>query len=99
MDFNENLNVYFADMGQNIYFNGQTKKGILNMPDEILAGDMIVATDYELQVQTLDFEDVVLGDVLEIFVNNIKNKYEVRTKRMVDDGKMSVITLSKTWLL
>ena len=96
MVFTENLNLYFADMGQNIYFKGLTKKGILNMPDEILAGDMIVATDYELQVQTLEFEDVVLGDVLEIFVNNIKGKYEVRTKRMIDDGKMSVLTLSKT---
>lgn len=96
MAFEENLDVYFADLGQNIYFNGKIKKGLLNMPDEILAGDLIVATDYELRVQTLDFEDVVLGDVLEIFVNNIKGKYEVKTKRMEEDGKLTVITLSKT---
>ena len=96
MAFEENLDVFFADMGQNIYFNGKTKKGILNMPDEILAGDMIVATDYELRVQTLEFEDVVLGDVLTIFVNDTQGKYEVKTKRMEDDGKFSVITLSKS---
>ena len=96
MIIEENLDIYFADLGQDVYFQGKKLKGILNMPDEILAGDMIVSTDYVLTVQTKEFSDVVLGDTLTITVNSVREDYEVKTKRMEDDGKLSVITLSKT---
>ena len=66
------------------------------MPDEILAGDMMISTDYVLTVQTKEFEDVVLGSILIINVNGKREKYEVRRKQMEDDGKLSMITLSKT---
>ena len=96
MIIDENLDTYFLDLGQDVVFDGIIKKGILNMPDEILAGDMMISTDYVLQVQTKEFEDVVLGDTLIITVNNKREKYEVRSKRMEDDGKISLISLSKT---
>tara|TARA_R100000231_G_scaffold3174_2_gene5848 strand:+ start:7981 stop:8271 length:291 start_codon:yes stop_codon:yes gene_type:complete len=96
MIIEENLNTYFADLGQDVDFNGTIKKGIFNMPDEILAGDMMISTDYVLQVITKDFEDVSLGDKLIIHVNGKREKYEVRSKRMEDDGKLSLISLSKT---
>lgn len=92
----ENLDTYFLDLGQDIYFKGKKKKGILNMPDEIMAGDLMLVTDYILQVQTAEFSDVVLGDTLTITVNGVREDYEVKTKRMEDDGKLSSITLSKT---
>jgi len=92
----DNLDIYFADLGQEVTFNGKTYKGILNMPDEILAGDLMISTDYVLTVQTNQFEDVVLGSILVINVNGKREKYEVRSKRMEDDGKLSLITLSKT---
>ena len=96
MIIEENLNTYFADLGQDVMFGDDIKKGILNMPDEIFAGDMMISTDYVLQVQTKEFSDVSLGDTLVITVNDIQEKYEVRSKRMEDDGKISLITLSKT---
>ena len=66
MIIEENLDTYFADLGQEVVFNGITKKGLLNMPDEILAGDLMISTDYVLTVQTKQFEDVVLGSILVI---------------------------------
>ena len=89
MIIEENLDTYFLDLGQEVTYNGMAKKGILNMPDEILAGDMMISTDYVLQVQTKEFSDVSLGDTLVITVNDIQEKYEVRSKRMEDDGKIS----------
>ena len=98
MIIEENLDTYFADLGQDVYYKGAKKKGLLNMPDEILAGDMMISTDYVLQVITKEFSDVILGDTLTIIVNGLKEDYEVRSKRMEDDGKLSMITLSKTWV-
>tara|TARA_R100000329_G_scaffold145539_1_gene131175 strand:- start:1415 stop:1705 length:291 start_codon:yes stop_codon:yes gene_type:complete len=89
-------NIYFSDFGQDVYFQDKVKKGILNMPDEILAGDMIISSDYVLHVITNDFKDVNLGDFLLIDLNNEKINFEVRSKRMEDDGLISLITLSKT---
>ena len=96
MIIEENLDTYFADLGQEVTYNGIAKKGILNMPDEILAGDMMISTDYVLQVITVDFEEVSLGDTLRIVVNGKREAYEVRSKRMEDDGKISLLSLSKT---
>ena len=96
MIIEENLNTYFADLGQEVTYNGMAKKGIFNMPDEILAGDMMISTDYVLQVVTEDFSEVSLGDTLRIEVNGKREDYEVKSKRMEDDGKISLITLSKT---
>jgi len=33
---------------------------------------------------------------LTIIVNEVREHYEVKSKRMEDDGKLSVISLSKT---
>ena len=92
----DNLDIYFADLGQEVSFNGKTYKGILDMPDEILSGDLVISTDYALRVQTKEFEDVVLGNTLTIVVNDVRTDFEVRSKRMEDDGKLSIIALSKT---
>ena len=95
----DDLNIYFADLGQDVFFNGITKKGLLDMPDEIISGDLVISTDYILRVQTKEFEDVVVGNTLIIFLNNVKTNFEVRSKRMEDDGATSLIGLSKTWVL
>ena len=92
----DDLNIYFADLGQDVFFNGITKKGLLDMPDEIISGDLVISTDYILRVQTKEFEDVVVGNTLIIFLNNVKTNFEVRSKRMEDDGATSLIGLSKT---
>ena len=86
MIIEENLDTYFADLGQEVVFNGITKKGLLNMPDEILAGDLMISTDYVLTVQTKQFEDVVLGSILIINVNG----KEKNMKLEVNAWKMTV---------
>ena len=54
-------NTYLLDFGQDVTVGGSTVKGILDMPDEIVAGDMVVITDYLLTVKTSDFSSVSLG--------------------------------------
>ena len=98
MLFTENPNLYYNEFGQTVYIGAFKKKGILNMPDEILAGDQIISTDYLLTVITKDFEDFNVGTLLEIDISGVLTEFEIRSKRMVDDGVMSEITMSKTWV-
>ena len=96
MLFTEDPNTFYNEFGQIVYIGAFQKKGILNMPDEILAGDQIISTDYLLTVITKDFEDFGVGTTLEIDLAGELTEFEIRTKRMVDDGVMSEITMSKT---
>jgi len=89
-------NTYLLDFGQDVTVGGSTVKGILDMPDEIVAGDMVVITDYLLTVKTSDFASVSLGDTVTTNLSGSSTAFEVRTKRMIDDGTFSEITLSKT---
>lgn len=96
MLFTENPNLFYNEFGQTVYIGAFLKKGILNMPDEILAGDQILSTDYLLTVITKDFEDFTVGNTLEMEVNGTMTEFEIRSKRMIDDGVMSEISMSKT---
>ena len=82
--------------GQKVSYSGGTKMGILDMPDQILSGDMIYSTDYVLQVKTIDFTDLEIGETIETVVNGIDTEFEVKGQRLLDDGKLTEITLSKT---
>ena len=48
MAFTENLDTYLADFGKTVAFGGNSYTGILEMPDQIIAGDMVITTDYQL---------------------------------------------------
>ena len=69
---------------------------ILDMPDQILSGDMIYSTDYVLQVKTSDFTDLEIGETISTKLNGISTDFEVKGQRLLDDGKFSEITLSRT---
>ena len=91
MAFVEDLDSFFNEFKVNIFFENETYKGILEMPDEIVADDRVLTTDYELTVKTSELGNLEFGKELE--VDNIK--YKVRSARKIDDGSLSIISLMK----
>ena len=85
-------NVYLNDFGVSCTSGGTTGLGILEQPDQILAGDMIISTEYELTAKTSDFGTLVSGD--SITVDSVA--YTVREVRKLDDGTFCEISLQKT---
>ena len=93
------LDVFLQEpFGQMVHYSGGTKIGILDMPDQILSGDMIYSTDYVLQVKTIDFTDLEIGETIKTDVNGIPTEFEVKGQRLLDDGKLTEITLSLRWV-
>lgn len=91
------LDVFLQEpFGQKVSYSGGTKMGILDMPDQILSGDMIYSTDYVLQVKTTDFADLEIGETIKTAINGIDTDFEVKGQRLLDDGKLTEITLSRT---
>ena len=91
MAFTEDLNTFFADFSDDVFYDGTTYKGILDQPDEIVADDRVLTTDYELTVKTTDLGSLAYDTQIE--VSNVK--YKVRSARKIDDGTLSVISLMK----
>ena len=91
MAFVENLDSFFNEFKVDIFFENETYKGILEMPDEIVADDRVLTTDYELTVKTSELGNLEFGKELE--VDSIK--YKVRSVRKIDDGSLSIISLMK----
>ena len=91
MAFTEDLDTFFGDFSDDVFYDGTTYKGILEQPDEIVADDRVLTTDYELTVKTADLGSLAYNTELE--VSDIK--YKVRSARKIDDGTLSVISLMK----
>ena len=86
------LSAYLNDFGVSCTSGGTTGLGILEQPDQILAGDMIISTEYELITKTSDFGSLVSGD--SITVDSVA--YTVRDLRKENDGVFCRISLQKT---
>ena len=84
--------VYLNDFGVTCTSGSTTGLGILEQPDQILAGDMIISTEYELTAKTSDFGTLVSGD--SITVDSVT--YTVRDLRKENDGVFCRISLQKT---
>ena len=84
--------VYLNDFGVTCTSGSTTGLGILEQPDQILAGDMIISTEYELTAKTSDFGTLVSGD--SITVDSVA--YTVRDLRKENDGVFCRISLQKT---
>ena len=91
MAFTEDLDTFFGDFSDDVFYDGTTYKGILDQPDEIVADNQVLTTDYELTVKTADLGSLVYDTELE--VSNVK--YKVRSSRKIDDGTLSLISLMK----
>lgn len=91
MAFKENLNLFFTEFTDEVIYNNSTFIGMLDEPDEIIADNTILSTEYELKVKTSDFKDVVFDKAIKVNSED----YVVRNIRKIDDGKISIISLSK----
>ena len=91
MAFTEDLDTYFADFTDTVVYSGTTYKGILDQPDEIVADDRVLTTDYQLTAKTSDLGAVLYDSTLT--VNSVS--YKVRSVRKIDDGTLCKISLSK----
>tara|TARA_R100000353_G_scaffold175580_1_gene146329 strand:- start:2369 stop:2647 length:279 start_codon:yes stop_codon:yes gene_type:complete len=91
MAFTEDLNIFLADFGDTVEYQGVLYKGILEQPDEIVADDRVLTTDYQLTVKTTDLGSLLYDTELKVD----SEKYIVRSARKIDDGSLSVISLMK----
>ena len=91
MAFTEDINAFFGDFSENVFYDNETYKGILEQPDEIIADGVVLTTDYELTVKTADLGTIAFDTQIE--VSNVK--YKVRNVRKIDDGTLCKISLTK----
>ena len=91
MAFTEDIDTFFGDFSESVFYDGTTYKGILEQPDEIVADDRVLTTDYQLTVKTVDLGSLAYNTELE--VSDVK--YKVRSARKIDDGTISVVSLMK----
>tara|TARA_R100001509_G_C4729613_1_gene169381 strand:+ start:253 stop:531 length:279 start_codon:yes stop_codon:yes gene_type:complete len=91
MAFTEDLDTFFIDFTDTVFFNGDFYQGILDEPDEIVADDRVLTTDYQLTAKSKDLSNLVFDD--DIKVNDIS--YKVRSTRKIDDGTLCIVSLMK----
>ena len=91
MAFTEDLNAFFVDFSENVFYDNETYKGILEQPDEVIADGVVLTTDYQLTVKTTDLGTIAFDTQIE--VSNVK--YKVRNVRKIDDGTLCKISLTK----
>jgi len=92
MALTEDLTIFLADFGVSCTAGDTTANGILDMPSQVLAGDMVLTTDYTLTARAADFGTLVRGNSITVDGNT----YTVRETRLIDDGKMVEIGLQRT---
>ena len=92
MAITEDLDVYLADFGVSCTAGATTAKGILDMPGEVVAGGMVLSTDYSLTTRHSNFGTLIAGDAITV----AGEAYTVRENRRIGDGKFVEIALQKT---
>lgn len=91
MTISEDLDQFLNDFGSSCTAGAVSALGILDMPGQVLAGDMVISTDYTLTCKTSDFGNLYYGDA--ITVGGVA--YQVREVRRIDDGLFSELSLSR----
>ena len=86
------LNAYLNDFGVSCTAGSTTGLVILEQPSNILAGDLILTTDYELLTLTSNFGSLLAN--ASIAVDSVN--YTVREVRKEGDGVFCRISLQKT---
>lgn len=91
MAISEDLTVFLDDFGVSCTAGAISALGILDMPTQVLAGDMVLSSDYTLICRAADFGGLLYGDGITVDGVN----YQVREVRKLDDGKFVEIGLLK----
>jgi hypothetical protein len=92
MALSEDLSVYLNDFGVSVTAGAISGVGVLDMPGQLLAGGMVLSTDYTLTCKAADFGGLLYGD--SVTVNGVA--YTVRETRLLDDGGFVEIGLQKS---
>ena len=92
MAVTENLSGFLYDFGVSCTAGATTALGILDMPSQVVAGDMVLTTDYVLTALATDFGTLKYEDVITV----AGTAYMVRETRFIDDGVFVEIGLQKT---
>lgn len=82
---------FLNDFGVAVTDGTITGKGIFDMPGEIIAGGMVLTTDYQLTARASEFGSKKYGDTLTV----AGTLYNVKESRLIDDGAFVQIYLSK----
>jgi hypothetical protein len=88
----EDLGVFLDDFGVSCTAGAVTALGILDMPSQVISGDMVLTTDYTLTAKASDFGSLIRGDA--ITVNGVA--YTVRETMLIDDGSFVQIGIQRT---
>lgn len=88
----EDLGVFLDDFGVSCTAGAVTALGILDMPSQVISGDMVLTTDYTLTAKASDFGSLIRGDA--ITVNGVA--YTVRETMLIDDGSFVQIGMQRT---
>jgi hypothetical protein len=87
------LGVFLGDPFSVSATSGNTTADVLlDQPSQVLAGDMVLTTDYQITARASDFGSLVAG--ASITVDG--TAYTVRETRLIDDGVLCEISLQKT---
>ena len=92
MAITEDLDGFLADFGVSCTAGAVTAKGILDMPGEVVAGGMVLSTDYSLTARFSNFGTLTSGDSITVD----GDAYTVRENRRIGDGKFCEIALQLT---
>ncbi len=92
MALSENLDGFLTDFGVAVTNGVTTTTGILDMPSEVIAGGMVITTDYALTIKANVYPNLKYNDSLT--VGGVA--YTVREVRLQDDGAFTTVYLSKT---
>ena len=91
MALSEDLGIFLDDFGVSCTAGAVTALGILDMPTQVLAGEMVLSTDYTLTCRAADFGGLLYG--AGITVDGVS--YSVRDVRKLDDGAFVEIALQR----
>lgn len=87
----EDLNLFLNDFGVSCTAGAVSALGILDMPSQVLAGELVLSTDYTLTARASDFGGLQYGDSITV----AGTAYQVRETRLIDDGAFVEIGLQK----
>jgi hypothetical protein len=91
MTLTEDLSLFLADFGVTVTSGAVTGLGILDMPSQVVAGDMVITTDYRLTARTSEFGGLIYGAAITVDGVN----YQVREAMKIDDGEFSELMLTR----
>jgi hypothetical protein len=91
MAISEDLTVFLNDFGVSCTAGAVSALGILDMPSQVISGDMVLTTDYSLTARAADFGGLLFGDGITVDGVN----YQVREVRKLDDGALVEIGLMR----